>query len=351
MGIFDIFKGKTLLGIDLGSRNIKIVETEKAGNKIKLLNYIIINLEQGEKLTKILETSQVFEENLGKILEAGVKEFKTRDAVYIIPSPYVFATYFSLPYLPLSTLKNAVNYEARKYMPASIEEFTIEWRNSKFTPRLEEATERWFIFFTATPKYFLEKLKNVSLIAGLNFKGAETEYFAIENFFKNIPGNRVYVDLGYSYSNLIFITNGTITYSQKLKTNSRSLIESLSNLLKVNLDGAEEYILKRGFNIPPEEEDVKNVLDGIIDSFSKELSQTCEEINEKFNCRIEHIYLAGGMSLYDGFLDSFSEKFREVPVSIFDPFQYIIIDKRVKNLNLGPILINAIGGCFKYFFG
>jgi type IV pilus assembly protein PilM len=351
MSIFDIFRGKTLLGIDLGSRNIKIVETEKAGNKLKLLNYIIISLEQGEKLTQILETSQVFEENLGKILEAGVKEFKTKDAIYIIPSPYLFSTYFSLPYLPLNTLKNAVNYEARKYMPASIEEYTIEWRNNKFIPRLEEATERWFIFFTATPKYFLEKLKNISLIAGLDFKGAETEYFAIENFFKNIPGNRVYVDLGYSYSNLIFISNSIVTYSQKLKVNARFLIESLSHLLKIGLNEAEEYILKRGFHIPPEEEEVKNIIDSILDDFSKELSQSCEEINEKFNCRIEHVYLAGGMSLYEGFLDAFLEKFKEVPVSIFDPFQYIIIDKRVKNLGLGPILINAIGGCFKYFFG
>ncbi|MGC8981655.1 MAG: pilus assembly protein PilM [Minisyncoccia bacterium] len=350
MGIFDIFKGKTLLGIDLGSRNIKIVEVEKAGDKLKLLNYIIINLEQGEKLSQILEVSQVFEENLGKILEAGVKEFKTKDVIYVIPSPYVFTTYFSLPYLPLSTLKNAVSYEARKYMPASIEDFIIEWRNNKFTPRLEEATERWFIFFTATPKYFLEKLKNISLIAGLNLKGIETEYFAIENFFKNVPGNRVYIDLGYSYSNLIFIMNGNITYSQKLNINARSIIESISNLLKINLDGAEDYMLKRGFNIPPEEEDVRNVLDGIIDAFSKELSHSCEEINEKFNCRIEHIYLAGGMSLYSGFLDLFSEKFRDVPVSIFDPFQYIIISKKVKNLNLGPILVNAIGSCFKYFF-
>lgn len=348
MNIFNIFKGKSILGIDLGSRNIKIVEAEKAGNTIKLLNYIIINLEQGERLSQILETSQVFEENLGKILEAGVKEFKIKDVCYVIPTPYIYTTYFSLPYLPLNTLKNAVNYEAKKYIPASIENFSIEWRNIRFIPRIEEAAQRWFIFFTATPNYFLEKLKNISLRANLNFKGAEVEYFCIENFLKNIPGNRIYVDLGYSYSNLIFFMNGAITYSQKLKISSKNLIESLSNLLKVDLNIAEDYILKKGFNIPPEEEEVKIVLDSIVNDLVEEIKRISEEINEKFNCRIEYLYFSGGMSLYNGFLDSFLEKFKEFPVSIFDPFQYIIISKNIKNLKMGPILTNAIGCCYKY---
>ncbi|MCS7184228.1 MAG: pilus assembly protein PilM, partial [Patescibacteria group bacterium] len=143
--MFNIFKSKKVLGIDLGSRDIKIVEVEKYKNSFILNNYIIIELEGGEKISSLLETSQIYEEHLAKIIENGLKEFKPREVVYSVPSLYYFYTNFSLPYIPVNALKNAVNFEYRKYLPVSYEKFQIEWRNVKYSPFNLEGQDKWFI--------------------------------------------------------------------------------------------------------------------------------------------------------------------------------------------------------------
>ncbi len=348
--MLSLFRGNRVLGIDLGTKNIKIVEVEKFKNSLMILDYIIINFKSESQIGSILQTSQIFEENLGKILEEAVKEFKTKDVVFSIPGVYVLSTYFSLPHIPLASLKKAIYYEYKKYLPTSEKDYYIDWRNILLQPMGIETTPKWFIFFAAVPVNFIEKLKNVSKIARLNFKAAEVEFYGLENLFTNLNDNIIIVDLGYGYSSLIFIKENKVVFTQKLQKNIRTIIESLKALLQVNDEEAENFFIKKGFKLMPEEENVKKNLEDIINNLALEINKIKDNIEEKFNTKVQAIYFTGGLSLADGFLEIIGPKIPTLPSLIFNPLDIINVDKSIKNLKNGPLLTNALGVCLKYFY-
>ncbi len=342
--------GKRILGIDLGTKNIKIVEVEKFKDSLMLLNYIIIEFKAETQISSILQTSQIFEENLGKILEEASKEFKTKNVVFSIPSSYVFSSYFSLPHMPISTLKQAIFYESKKYLPTSEKDYYIDWRNLLLQPVGIETTPKWFIFFSATPINFIEKLKSVSNIARLKFKAAEVEFYGLENLFKNVNDNIIVVDIGYGYSYSILITENKVIFIQKIKISTRSVIDTIKSLLEISDEEAENFLIKKGFKLMPEEIELKNNLEEILNNLSLEINKTKDNLEERFNTKIKGIYFIGGLSLVPGFLEKISEKIPTVPVNVFNPLDFINVDKSLKNLQIGPILTNALGVCLKYFY-
>jgi type IV pilus assembly protein PilM len=348
--MFGFLPGKRVLGIDLGTKNIKIVEVEKFKDSIMLLNYIIIEFKAETQISSILQTSQIFEENLGKILEEVHKEFKTKNVVFSIPTSYVFSSYFSLPHMPLSTLKQAVFYEYKKYLPTSEKDYYIDWRNLLLQPVGIETTPKWFVFFSATPVNFIEKLKNVSKIARLNFKAAEVEFYGLENLFKNVNDNIIVVDIGYGYSYSILITENKVMFIQKIKISVKTLIDTIKSLLEINDEEAENFLTKRGFRLMPEEIELKNNLEEIINNLALEINKIKDNLEERFNIKIKGIYFIGGASLVPGFLEKISEKIPTVPVNVFNPLDSINVDKSLKNLQIGPLLTNALGVCLKYFY-
>ena len=315
-----------------------------------LLNYIIIEFKFETQIAHILQTSQIFEENLGKILEEASKEFKTKNVVFSIPSSYVFTGYFSLPHVPISTLKQAVFYEYIKYLPTSEKDYYVDWRNLLLQPIGIETVPKWFIFFSATPVNFIEKLKNVSKIAKLDFKAAEVEFYGLENLFKNINDDILIVDIGFGYSYTTLILENKVVFIQKLKISTKSIIETIKSLLDISDEEAENFLIKKGFNLMPEEEELKNNLEEILNSLSLEINKTKNNLEERFNIKIKGIYFVGGLTLVPGFLEKISEKIPAIPVNVFNPLDFINVDKSLKNLQIGPALTSSLGVCLKYFY-
>lgn len=350
--MFNIFGSKKILGIDLGSKNIKIVELEKYKKSFILNNYIIIEIESSEQIASLLETSQIYEENLAKVLESGLKEFKTKEIVYSIPALYYFYTNFSLPYIPINALKNAINFEYRKYIPVSYEKFQIEWRNIKYSPFNLEGQDKWFIFFTAIPESYLNKIENISQLIRVRLKKAYPEFFTLEPFFRDNKENIILIDIGYSYSFAILINQDKVIYAQKFKLTIKNIIDTLTILLNINHKEAENFFIKKGFNILPEEIDLKKTIDEIISNFSLEILKLKESCENNFNLKINLVYLTGGLSQASGLLDVLSPKLSNISLVIFNPLEKIIIPgNNIKNLSKGSILVQAMGSCLKFLLG
>lgn len=347
--MFNILGTKKIIGIDLGSKNIKFVEIEKYRNSFILNNYIIIQLEGEEKLSSLVEASQIYEENLAKVLENGFQEFKIKNVVFSVPALYYFYTNFSLPYIPLNALKNAINFEYRKYVPITYEKFQIEWRNIKYTPFNLEGQEKWFIFFSAVPESYLNKIKNICQITHVKFQKAYPEFFTIEPFFNDNKENIIFIDIGYSYSYALLIMEKNVIQAQKFKLTTKNIIDTLVNLLNINHQEAENFFIKKGFQISPEEIDLKKTLLEIVDNFTAQLLNLKENWENSFNTKINLVYLSGGFSLAKGLLDILSNKLSNISLTVFNPLEkYIIPGDKLKDVSSTSTLVQAIGSCLKF---
>lgn len=345
--MFNILGSQKLIGIDLGTKSLKLVEVGKYKDSLILRNYIIVEIEAESKLAGFIETSQMFVETLGKLLADTLKNFRTNQTIFIASAPYAFAVYFPLPYIPLNSLKNAVRYEAKKYLPTTEEDYYFEWRNLEFQD-IQKNTPNWFIFLSAVPLNLIEKFKKISDIARLKYQKTDIEYFTFEGYFKNRQGMNLVVNIGYGYSYAVVIWDGKTIFSSKLKFSLRQIIQNLASILQVDFEEAEKFFLNKGFKLLPEEEDLAVLYNSLISSLIAELEKIIIFLKETFDKNIDEIYFTGGITRADYFLELFSSKYQAIPIKILNPADFLYVDEKIKNQEKLPLLTTAIGSCINY---
>ncbi len=102
MKFFSFSKPKSTLGIDIGTASIKIAEIGKEGERPKLLNYGLFELENvNEAIQSKQRISKLGDREIIWGIKESIKRAKItgRDVVASIPSYSTFATVISMPYL------------------------------------------------------------------------------------------------------------------------------------------------------------------------------------------------------------------------------------------------------------
>ena len=128
-----MFFPKKMVGIDIGTASIKVVEISRWGQGKALENYGEIksvslykepfrNVEKGSYLLSNYFVSRAIRAVLD---EARIK---TKAAIISIPDFSTFCTSFELPPMSANELKDAVYYNASQYIPLPITETTLDWR-------------------------------------------------------------------------------------------------------------------------------------------------------------------------------------------------------------------------------
>src|SRR4030042_477877 len=128
--IFNLFKSKSKLGVDIGTSSIKVVELGQKGGRFTLENYGFFELRGGPDAAP---GTQSIPKLPDQDIIAGLKEtirrtgIKGRDAIAAISSFSTFATVIEMPYLSEEDLAKAIPFEARKYVPIPLDEEVLDW--------------------------------------------------------------------------------------------------------------------------------------------------------------------------------------------------------------------------------
>ena len=113
---------KSQLGIDIGTSTIKVVQLKKDNGKFLLQTYGMVNaVLPGTKMESdvIAQTAKILRELLIKA------QVTTKKAVASLPNNIVFVSAMEMPAMPDKELKNAIEWEARRYVPLPLEEVPL----------------------------------------------------------------------------------------------------------------------------------------------------------------------------------------------------------------------------------
>ena len=133
MWIFKSKKPITSLGVDIGSKAIRIVEITKENDRKELTNYGELKLDNVSADTFKYFNKQTFQpsvENVSRGIKAILEEAKieSKEAVFSLPDFSTFFTSFSLPPMKQEELDGAVHFEAKKHIPLPFDDIVIDWQ-------------------------------------------------------------------------------------------------------------------------------------------------------------------------------------------------------------------------------
>jgi len=328
-------RSKSKLGIDIGTSSIKVAQLKKEQEAYSLETYgvVKVNYDVSGKadFDVITETAGVLKKLVAQ------SRTSTKKVVASLPNNIVFVSVIDMPKMGEKELKNAIQWEAQRYVPLPLEEVTLSW-----TALSEEEQEgKMKVLLTAVPSAVIENYLKMFKLAGLEPVALEIEALAL---IRSLVGNRkdsiLIVDLGARNTSLNLVDKGFLRVSRNLGVGGDTITNGISRSLKVSSGRAEQF--KKDLSIAGEIKELPQVIREVLDTIKYETLQLVK-IFESSGGRIQEVILAGAGAQLPGLISFFDDT--GLKCKLGEPLKFVSYDPRLKaNLQeVGLSLSVALG--------
>lgn len=323
--IFGKKKTQSVIGIDIGSSSLKVVQLRREGETAVLETYgeLALGPYAGGQVGQAtnLPADKIAETLTDLLREANVT---TNDAGVSIP--------FSRSLLRLITLprrddpneqRTMVELEARKYIPVPISEVQLDWFIvPEALPEGQKPDDKMRVLLVAVHNDELALLQNVVQGANLAATFYEIEIFSTIRSVVNEPVQPVLVlDIGASATKVYVVEHGVIAFSHNIPQGGQDVTRTIAAAANISIDQAEQKKKEHGFAAQPngkaayERSTIEIIFSRVFEEARRALAQY-EATNQK---TVSTLVLTGGGGVTKE-LGGYAKDFFSIPVELADPF-------------------------------
>jgi type IV pilus assembly protein PilM len=323
----------SVIGVDIGTSSIKIVQLSEKGGRAVLETYGELALGPYGG-TEVGRATNLPPEKISEALIDVIRESKATatSAGLAIPYGSSLITAIEMPAATQKQYPQMIPLEARKYIPVPITEVSLDWwvipkpnNNGKAANFNDNAAkvgqaDKLDVLLVAIHNETLSRYQTI-----VNQAKLITTFFEIEIFstIRSVgDGNvvtQMIIDLGASSTKVYIIEQGIIRASHIVNRGAQDVTLALSRTLGVSVQNAE--IMKRDMSQVPEgrQNDAANVISVTLDYIFAEAHQVMLSYQRKYSKDIPKAILVGGGAMLKGIL-AFAETHLQTKVVLGDPF-------------------------------
>ncbi|WP_156491996.1 type IV pilus assembly protein PilM, partial [Oleiphilus sp. HI0123] len=189
--MFGLFgkKKDSLLGIDISSSSVKLLELSKNGEKFRVESYAVEPLPSNCVVEKNINDSELVGEVIGKVVTRSRANSRLASAA-VAGSAVITKTIQMAGGLNESELENMIVVEADQYIPYPLDEVAIDF---EVLGESESGADQVDILLAACRKENVELREEALEIGGLTSKVIDIEAYAIERSFE-LVGSQIGVE-------------------------------------------------------------------------------------------------------------------------------------------------------------
>jgi type IV pilus assembly protein PilM len=358
----------SVLGIDIGSSAIKIVQVKKKNGQAVLETYGELALGPYAGLG-VGQAAALPPDKIAQALTDLMKEkevnITTKKCGLSIPFASSLMSVIEMPDVSQKQLAVMVPLEARKYIPVPISEVMLDWsvipKSEAQTSDLPDDTVAGERSLTGKDTGTPATLAKVDvLIVAIHNEtvaryqdivvksGLETGFFEIEIFstmravLDETLRPVMIMDMGAASTKLYVVERGVIRSSHTINRGSQDITLTVSKSLEISLERAE--VMKRQMGVIGENKNLTEITMLTLDYVFAEVNNVLLSFEKKYNKTISKIVLVGGGSILKGFADLAKNNFK-TDVVLADPFNKVSAPAFLENIlkETGPEFAVAIG--------
>lgn len=315
-----------MIGLDIGSKTIKVVELvpDGAGFKLKAAGAIGVGGVEVERLTEEKDYA-----SLAEVVKKLVSDAKImgKEANLALSESQVFTRTLKFPLLTDQEIASAVKWEAEEYIPIPVEEAVMQ---HTVIERRETGTSTSppgvSVLLVAVPKVVVEKYLKVSSLAGLTVLAVETELMSLVRSLAPAEQTVLIVDFGARSTDLAVAKNGQFVFSRSIQTAGEAFTRAVAQYLGIATAQAEEYKKTYGMDTAQLEGKVGTALEPVFRVVAEEIKKVVHyyQVEEKGQSPTTLI-LSGGTSGLPGVATTLT-KLLGIEVVIGNPFNKVKLD-------------------------
>lgn len=347
-------KSPPLLGVDISTSAIKMVELSDAGKGIYRIERYVI-----EPLAKdtVADGNITNPEAVAEAIRHAWRQMGTRirNVALALPAAAVITKKIIVPAgLSENELELQVESEANQYIPFALDEVNLDFQVLGPAPSSPDEVE---ILIAASRKEKVEDRVAAIESAGLKALVMDVESFATQTAYELIAPQLpnagrdqaiAIVDIGSTMMHVTVLLNNQSVYVREQTFGSSQLTQEIQR--RYSLSSEEAEIAKRNGGLP-ENYDAE-VLQPFLAALALEVFRALQFFfsSTQFN-RVDHILMAGGCAMIPGVDEAVLQR-TQIPTSLANPFAGMAISPRVKPRQLAldaPMLLTACGLAMRRF--
>ena len=357
-----------VLGVDIGSSAIKIVQIRKKNGQAVLETYGELALGPyaglGIGQAVILPPDKIAQALIDLMKEKEVN-ITTKKCGISIPFSSSLMSVIEMPEVSPKQLAVMVPLEARKYIPVPISEVTLDWsviprsevetnnsqefslaeeNQSNDTKTAREPTmAKVDVLIVAIHNETIARYKEIVTKSGLEAGFFEIEIFSTMRAVLDEALRPVMIiDMGAASTKLYVVERGIIRSSHTINRGSQDITSTLSKSLVITPERAE--VMKRQVGLVGEDKNFTDMIILTLDHIFSEINNTLLAFEKKYNKTISKVILVGGGSALKGLSELAKNNFKTEVVSA-NPFNKVSAPAFLENIlkETGPEFAVAIG--------
>jgi type IV pilus assembly protein PilM len=338
-------KKKNVIGLDIGSSSVKLVELREGKNGHKLQHLAISPLPPEAIVDGGLMDSATIIDTIRDLVTSTTK---TRDVVTSVSGHSVIVKKITLPFMTERELRDSINWEAERHIPFDINDVNLDFQ---ILGAGAENPEMMDVILVAAKKDIINDYISVVMEAGLTPLVVDIDAFALENMVGiNYDVDRddmvAIANVGASVTNITILKNNVSAFTRDVFKGGNQITEEIQRQLHVDYEEAEK--LKVGQKADSSSQEVvEGVLKAASESLAVEIGNSIDFFQSTGTYqKISRLFLSGGGSKVKDF-DVILQQQIGVPVEMVNPFKRIEYSEKDFDLeylrDIGPVMAVGVG--------
>jgi type IV pilus assembly protein PilM len=349
-----IGKGKStqVLGLDISSTTVKLLELSRAGGRYRVESYAVSSLPQDA----VIEKSVNDVDGVANAIRAVIAQSRTKlkNVSAAVAGSSVITKLIDMPDgLSEDELETQLTLEADQFIPYPLDEVSIDFEIQGPSPENDNQVE---VLLAACRRETIES--RVEAIEGSDLvpKIIDVEAYAMERAFSLVQAQLdleedatvAIVDIGATMTTLSVLHNGQTVYTREQLFGGKQLTDEIMRRYGLPLE--EAGLAKRQGGLPDDYE--PEVLEPFKDAVVQQVARSLQFFfSSSQYSDVDHIVLAGGVASMEGLQELVQERLG-TSTTVANPFAQMSVSPRVNSVALGsdaPAMMIACGLALRSF--
>jgi len=345
-------KSRSLLGLDISSTTIKLLELSRNGDHLSVESYAV----QPMPPNSVVEKNITEVDAVAQTLEDVVKRSRTKlkDVAVAVSGSAVITKIIDLDAgLSDDAMEAQISVEADQYIPYPLDEVAIDFEVQGPSDRGADKVE---VLLAACRRENVDTRVEALEAADLKPVVVDVEVYAMERAFSMIEPHLdlgedytvAIVDIGSTMTTLSVLNDGHTIYTREQLFGGKQLTEEIQRRYGLSVQEAGRAKKEGGLPEDYETEVLEPFREAVIQQVTRSLQFffSSTQYND-----VDHVLLAGGVAALSGLAEAVEEKLG-TPTTVANPFQGMAVSGKVNAgalANDAPALMIACGLAMRSF--
>lgn len=340
-------KNENLIGLDIGSHSIKMVQVKETKTLPKLVRFGVAAVPEDALVAEAITKPELIADRIQRLV--AQLHMKQKSVAPSVSGYEVMIKKIELPMMTEQELDERMHVELSQYIPYNIGDVEVDYQIMDIA---KDRRNHMDVLLVAAKKESVRDCINLVRRCGLEPKVIDVDFFALSNAYEAAYGLRsgdgglLILDIGATKGTMNIVCRGVPLFTRDIPIGGRQINDKIAADCGVPYAQA-ELIKLGGPSDKIAEEKLQQIFVTVVGNWVNEFKRTVDFYHRNYpDSRIEKILLCGGSSRIAGLDKVFSDS-TGIEVEIFNPLAQLEYDAKTVDTSyldyVGPQMAISLG--------